>query len=234
MDTCIKEKNKSTGINSNYRFSKTIVVSILFLFIFVSEANLYKLDYKQNDPLKDIINESDEQVLAIQSVIIHLECRVKQLKKSHSLLSPQEPYLIINTTGNEIDLKSKDQLIHRGKCSTGSYTLLKAGKRRQWLFKTPRGIFKVKAKMKDPVWYKPDWAYLEEGLPIPTRYTSDRYEKGVLGDRALALDDTHLIHGTLYKRLIGMPVTHGCIRLGDQELWIVYDNLNFGSKVYIY
>ncbi|MFH1755394.1 MAG: L,D-transpeptidase, partial [Candidatus Latescibacterota bacterium] len=30
------------------------------------------------------------------------------------------------------------------------------------------------------------------------------------------------------------PVTHGCVRLDDEDLKIVYQNLMLGSAVYIY
>ena len=56
----------------------------------------------------------------------------------------------------------------------------------------------------------------------------------MLGDYALDLVDGYMIHGTIYKRLMGMPVTHGCVRLGDDDLVIVYNTLNIGSKVYIF
>jgi L,D-transpeptidase YbiS len=126
------------------------------------------------------------------------------------------------------------QPIHKGKCSTGSYILLKASGNRQWLFKTPRGMFKVTVKLKNPVWYKPDWAYLEEGLAIPSRYSPQRYQEGVLGDFALAFGKGYLIHGTLYKRMLGLPVTHGCVRLDDDDMYQVFHKLTHGSKIFIY
>jgi lipoprotein-anchoring transpeptidase ErfK/SrfK len=43
-----------------------------------------------------------------------------------------------------------------------------------------------------------------------------------------------MIHGTLYKRFLGMPVTHGCIRIGDDDLEAIFNALPVGSKVYIY
>ena len=55
-----------------------------------------------------------------------------------------------------------------------------------------------------------------------------------MGDYALDLVDGYMIHGTIYKRLMGMPVTHGCVRLGDEDLEIVFNTLNIGSKVYIF
>ena len=35
-------------------------------------------------------------------------------------------------------------------------------------------------------------------------------------------------------RFLGMPVTHGCIRLGDDDLEAVFKTLQVGSQVFIY
>jgi lipoprotein-anchoring transpeptidase ErfK/SrfK len=75
---------------------------------------------------------------------------------------------------------------------------------------------------------------VEEGLPIPSQNDPVRWEAGVLGDYALSIGDGYLIHGTIYKRFLGMPVTHGCIRMNDEDLEAVYKTLDFGSKVFIY
>jgi len=93
---------------------------------------------------------------------------------------------------------------------------------------------KVRSKQVNPVWVKPDWAFIEEGLPVPSPRHPSRYEYGTLGDYKLELKDGYLIHGTLYKRFLGMAVTHGCIRLGDEDLKEVYMTLKQGSCVFIY
>jgi L,D-transpeptidase YbiS len=102
------------------------------------------------------------------------------------------------------------------------------------MFKTPKGMFPILGKIVDPIWNKPDWAFVEESLPIPPRNHPDRLEYGTLGDYALTLGDGYLIHGTLYQRFLGLPVTHGCVRLGDEDLELVFKNLNVGSRVYIF
>jgi lipoprotein-anchoring transpeptidase ErfK/SrfK len=71
-------------------------------------------------------------------------------------------------------------------------------------------------------------------MPVPPKDDPSRWEANVLGDYALDLVDGYMIHGTIYKRLMGMPVTHGCVRLGDDDLEIVFNTLNIGSKVYIF
>jgi len=80
----------------------------------------------------------------------------------------------------------------------------------------------------------PDWAFIEEGRKVPPPNASVRYNSKALGKYALSIGGGYLIHGTLYTRLIGQPVTHGCIRLADEELNLVYKHLRYGAKVYIY
>ena len=85
------------------------------------------------------------------------------------------------------------------------------------------------------MWRKPDWAFVEEGEPVPTRKDAvERFEEGVLGEYALAFGDGYLIHGTLYTRLLGKSVTHGCVRLGPIDLKAVYDAAPLRTKIYIF
>jgi len=163
-----------------------------------------------------------------------LETKVSGLRRAFGQLTPRQPYLIVNSTDNEIYLMNGKKLIHKGTCSTGSFTLLKAADQRQWIFQTPRGMFRVQVKVEAPVWRMPDWAFIEEGLPVPPPDSPERYEYGVLGEYALAFGNGYLVHGTLYQRFLGMPVTHGCVRLGDEDLQKVYFALNIGSKIFIY
>ena len=39
----------------------------------------------------------------------------------------------------------------------------------------------------------------------------------MMGDYALGIGSGYFIHGTLYKRLLGRNVSHGCVRLGDED-----------------
>jgi|GEM_PF-330158 len=165
---------------------------------------------------------------------IALERELQILEKKRSLFLPKLPYLIVNTTHNTFRLMKQDQLLREGVCSTGSYTILTRGTDKKWVFETPRGMMKVRSKQVNPVWVKPDWAFIEEGLPVPSPRHPSRYEYGTLGDYKLELKDGYLIHGTLYKRFLGMAVTHGCIRLGDEDLKEVYMTLKQGSCVFIY
>jgi len=171
----------------------------------------------------------------IKKQISRVESDIARLERKLASFIPTQTYIVINTTDNRFSLYKSRKLIREGFCSSGSYTLLKTEDgEKEWIFKTPRGRFSIHGKTTDPVWRKPDWAFVEEGLPIPGPGDPSRWEYGVLGDYALSLGDGYLIHGTIYKRFLGMPVTHGCIRLNDEDLKAVYNALNIGSKVYIY
>jgi L,D-transpeptidase YbiS len=170
---------------------------------------------------------------APEELKIRLSQNLQRLQEQYRKLQPKRPYLTVNTAENQVTLHTTD-LQHKAKCSTGSYILLKASGDREWLFKTPRGVFRVTVKLRRPTWYKPDWAFIEEGLPVPPLTSPKRYQDGVLGDFAVAFGQGYLVHGTLYKRLLGMPVTHGCVRLDDADMSLVFENLTHGSKIFIF
>ncbi len=169
-----------------------------------------------------------------KKMMTQLNRDVQRMSKKYSGYTSGQSYLVINTTDNRFRLYRNKKLIREGFCSSGSYKMLKTVEGRSWTFKTPKGKFTIQGKITNPTWRRPDWAFVEEGLPIPSADDPSRYEYGVLGDYALALGDGYLIHGTLYKRFLGMPVTHGCVRLNDEDLKAIYYALGIGSKVYIF
>jgi L,D-transpeptidase ErfK/SrfK len=187
--------------------------------------------WQTQKPSLGITSVSPEELLTEKQKI---EREIAQLDKKLNAKRPASYYLVINSASNEFALYRGDKMIKTDKCSTGSYILLKNGAEQQWMFKTPKGEFRIQGKTTSPVWKKPDWAFVEDGLPVPSANHYTRFEYGVLGDYALSLGDGYLIHGTLYQRFLGLPVTHGCIRLNDENLELVYRSLQVGSKVYIY
>lgn len=148
--------------------------------------------------------------------------------------TPTGYYLVINTAGNRVILHNGDKVEAEMVASCGSGNVLEDPKGgRRWTFDTPRGVYKIKSKITNPVWMKPDWAFIEEGEPIPTN-RADRAEPGMMGDFALGIGDGYFIHGTLYTRLLGRNVSHGCVRLGDADLERLYRSLEIGTQVFIY
>jgi lipoprotein-anchoring transpeptidase ErfK/SrfK len=159
---------------------------------------------------------------------------VQRLSLKFNGYSSGQSYVVINTIENRFYLYTNKKLIREGFCSSGSYTMLQTSGNKKWIFKTPKGKYWIHGKTTNPVWKRPDWSFVEEGSPIPPKDDFSRYEYGVLGDYALALGDGYMIHGTIYKRFLGMPVTHGCVRLNDEDLKVIFNTLNIGSKVYIF
>jgi L,D-transpeptidase ErfK/SrfK len=147
---------------------------------------------------------------------------------------PRGTWIVIDQTHNRLRLMKGDETILEAPCSAGSGMVLKEGTGgRVWVFDTPRGRFEVLSRLANPVWRKPDWAFVEEGEPIP-RNPGDRLEYGSLGEYALYFGNGYMIHGTLYERLLGRPVSHGCIRLGRDPLREVWRLAPLGTPVYIY
>jgi len=165
-----------------------------------------------------------------------LRGRGDALEKRLVALGPKQTttYLVIDTGRNLLFMHENGQETLRAVCSTGSGRALVDPKRkRRWVFDTPRGEFFIRAKHPNPVWIKPDWAFLELGEPIP-RLLAERLAPTELGAYAMDLGDGYLIHGTLYQRALGMSITHGCVRLGDNDLETVYKKVRVGTPVYIY
>jgi hypothetical protein len=74
----------------------------------------------------------------------------------------------------------------------------------------------------------------DETIFIPPAGTKHRSIQGELGHFRLALGDGYQLHGTPYANSIGAAVTHGCIRLRDEDIEWLYDNVPVGTKVYLY
>ena len=147
---------------------------------------------------------------------------------------PRGLYVVIDQTHNRFYLKRDESIEFEAVCSAGSgYVLKEEVGDRKWVFDTPRGLFSIHNRIEDPAWRKPDWAFIEEGKPIP-KNPADRVEYGTMGEFAFDLGHSYFIHGTLYERLLGRSVTHGCIRLGREDLRTVAKAVTIGTPVYIY
>jgi len=155
------------------------------------------------------------------------------LRRKIEALQPKD-YILVDTSRNVLYLHKGKRMILRATISCGSGSILtdSAGKR-EWVFETPRGEFTIQSKYEKPTWIKPDWAFIEEGKPIPKNFM-ERAETGTLGDYALGFGNGYFIHGTLYTRLLGRNITHGCIRMGDRDLKTLYETVPIGAKILIF
>jgi len=148
--------------------------------------------------------------------------------------NPRGVYIVVDTYRNRLHVYKDDTLLRTAICSTGTGVVLKDPRNgRTWVFDTPLGERVVQNKRRNPVWAKPDWAFIEEGY-LPPRDPEERFDPYSLGDYGLYMGDGYIIHGTLFKSLLGRRVTHGCIRLGDDDLEFVYKNARIGTRVYLF
>ncbi len=163
-----------------------------------------------------------------------LRKRAVQAEKEIERVHPKGVYIVVDTYRNRLRLVDNGKVLRSAVCSTGTGIVLKDPRNgKTWIFDTPLGERIVERKVKHPVWAKPDWAFVEEGI-IPPKDPNERFDDESLGDYALYIGDGYIIHGTLFKSLLGRRVTHGCIRLGDEDLEFVYKHAPIGTRVYLY
>lgn len=150
-------------------------------------------------------------------------------------LTPQGTiYLLVDTSRHRLFVKEGDRILHEALASTGSGNTLADPRNpeRTWTFETPKGTFSIQSKLEKPVWIRPDWAFIEQGDPVPEKM-ADRLQPGVLGKYALGFGNGYFIHGALYSNLLGQDVTHGCIQLHADDLQLVFETVQLGTPIII-
>ncbi len=230
----IKEDEKLYNLLRRIFFVVVIFVAVAGIFLFV----IYVVPALQEIPSggrTHLVNSKElKQSSSYKKLITQMKKDIDRLTIKYNNYTTGQSYVVINTTDNLFYLYRNKKLIRSGHCSTGSYMMLKTEEGRSWIFKTPKGKRTIEGKTTHPYWHRSDWSYIEEGSPVPPKDDPSRYEYGVLGDYSMSLGDGYMIHGTIYKRFLGLPVTHGCVRLNDEDLDAVFHALNIGSKVYIF
>jgi lipoprotein-anchoring transpeptidase ErfK/SrfK len=69
---------------------------------------------------------------------------------------------------------------------------------------------------------------------IPPGGNNARRYKEVLGTHRLNLGDGYALHGTNAPNTIGRSVSHGCVRLRNEDIETLYRMIPVGASVYIY
>ena len=209
-------------------FARRIILGIAGVFV-VLEIIGYGLEWFRPAGGPDGSPDAKTAVTAKE-----VEAKIAQLENRLRFLPPRGIQVVIDTAENKLRVMNGSKLVREAVVSCGSGDILEepVGKRR-WQFDTPRGEFSVTSKLVNPTWIKPDWAFIEEGEKPPTKF-DERIDNDSLGDYALGFGDGFFIHGTLYTRLLGRNVTHGCVRVGDKDLKEVFQLVPMGARVFIY
>lgn len=190
---------------------------------------------KEMEALLKIVNlmPEDRGFLRTQKVISDEVLALR--RKTRKWTGSDRIHIVVDTKTNKLYLKKGRELLMDADCSAGRGGVLRdKSTGRTWEFVTPLGEFRVRNKIENPVWIKPDWAFVESKEPIPPPGDPARRAEGELGAFVLSLGDGYLIHGTKYEEFLGTAVSHGCVRLGADNLKKLYETAPVGTKVYIY
>ena len=71
-------------------------------------------------------------------------------------------------------------------------------------------------------------------IVVPPFGTNQRKYRGVLGTHRLNIGDGYSLHGTNRPETVGRSVSHGCVRLRNNDIAMLYEIVPTGTPVYIY
>lgn len=126
--------------------------------------------------------------------------------------------ILVRTGENRLYLYDKGAMVKSWPIATGS-----AG------YPTPTGIYRIISKIENPSWYNPgsSWA---RGMPA----VIGPGPNNPLGTKALELDAPGiLIHATPDRGSIGYSVSHGCIRMTEENEAELFELVPEGTRVAI-
>lgn len=141
--------------------------------------------------------------------------------------------LLVSISQRTLTVHRGESTLHRFPVGVGTGERLDRPQGEDWDFATPTGVFEIGRKKEDPVWYAPDWYYVERGLAVPPAYSDQRYQRGMLGDYALYLSDEIAIHGTQNESSVGRASSHGCLRMRNADIATIFPLVEVGTKVVI-
>ena len=142
-------------------------------------------------------------------------------------------FVVVDVDVNELRYMDGDRVLWRAPVGTGTGFRLTTERGRDWQFTTPEGTMYVQFKEQNPTWFIPDWWFIENKRPIPPLESPERRQEGGLGAAAVYLGNEIAIHGTDKPELLGRRVSHGCIRLSNENALRLYHNVQVGTPVII-
>jgi len=142
-------------------------------------------------------------------------------------------YVVVDVDANELRFMDGEQVLWRAPVGTGTGFRLTSHSGRDWRFDTPSGTMYVQYKEQNPTWFIPDWWFIENQRPVPPQGSPERRQEGGLGAAAVYLGNELAIHGTDKPELLGRRVSHGCIRLSNENALRLFHNVQIGTPVII-
>jgi tetratricopeptide (TPR) repeat protein len=178
--------------------------------------------------------ESDYQALVagLEQQNFRLEMINHYLRKT---VDSEVIYLELDLDANRVFVKIGSQTLYEYPVVTGKgkTRLQKTGQLVD--FNTPKGIRQVESIEKDPIWYQPDWVWLERGDTVPEELTiEDRGVPDHLGPYKISIGEGIYLHGTSRGTIRPGKYSHGCVRLNNKDLVQLVHLVEVGTMVYIY
>jgi lipoprotein-anchoring transpeptidase ErfK/SrfK len=147
--------------------------------------------------------------------------------------SAEDRQVRISLDEHRLYVLERGRVVWSARIGTGTGEVLE-GAGQVWDFATPPGRYRVQRKERDPVWILPDWHFVKRGEPIPPLNSPRRRLKGALGAAALYLTPEIAIHGTDQPELLGDAISHGCIRMSNEDVLRLHEELEVGTPVIIF
>ena len=226
-----------------------------FVFFIPLSNNVEKLDSEsrnlknENVRLRGVLTQADKKIGELEEKLLFISSEFDRVKSSSEefnrtktiledikkSIDSHKLYLVVSLSENKVYVKIGTKTLKSYVASTGKGKKVLKGNGKPYNFLTPRGKRIINAREKNPVWYKPNWAWLEEGHELPVNLSiEDRAVKGELGKFRLKLGGGYSIHGTKTGIVKGTKETHGCIRMGRQDIKDLFAMVKRGTEVYIY
>lgn len=134
------------------------------------------------------------------------------------LYSPDEVYnvkLVLRLGKRQVEVYEKDELVASFPVAVG---------KKGW--ETPTGEFEVIQMIENPSWQNP-WT----GKVVPAG------KNNPLGERWIGFwtngKDSIGFHGTPGEHLIGQAVSHGCVRMKNKDIKVLFDFVSLGIPVQV-
>jgi lipoprotein-anchoring transpeptidase ErfK/SrfK len=133
-----------------------------------------------------------------------------RLNVGQKLTIPQSKLtIIVDKSDNTLQLKGDEEVLKQYTVSTGTNN------------STPVGTYKVTTKLENPTWYKPEGGVEKPGAP-----------GNQLGTRWIGWDlKGYGIHGTIEPEKLGQQVTHGCVRMKNEDVEELFRLVPPGTEV---
>lgn len=139
---------------------------------------------------------------------------ILQVGQSINVIKP-DFRIQVDLTSRKLSLMSGDKLVKKYAVAIGKPET-----------PTPVGEFKVTEKLPNPVWYRTTPSGTKEVIP----YGDPRNELGVCW---IGFKPAFGIHGTIEPESIGKAVSHGCVRMHNQDVEELYNIVSEDTPVKI-